>query len=205
MQIKLCIPKRKTLHENFKQGDVLFGLLDPRYEVGKQLSDKGYTHVYANDLNSPAVKLAVNRTTNKKAKPQLDSNQFAHFRLLRRNLKYLKRQPGRPVPLMKDDPKLGASYRRACKLLLINRSVKRTYKTHVITKGIDWRRVCTKRKSDLGVTNSEMRAAFRDAVRHGKNRHILFYDQDLKLMNKPPWEQEENKELFEGYRKTFTV
>lgn len=69
-----------------------------------------------------------------------------------------------------------------------------------MTSGLDWRRVCDKNKSGLGVTDSEIRAAFRDELRHGKNPNIFFYNQDLELLPAPPWQLPENKGIFKSYR-----
>jgi len=189
-----------TIFDKFKQGDLVYGLIKPRDAVTEKLTKQGFTYTYANKLNDPAVSLVMKGSSRREAEKTLDYTQTKHFRFLRRHADYLKRLPGRTIPLMHDDPRCGAAYRRACKLLLINRDPDRKYKTHVMTKDIDWRRVCDKTKSGLGVTDSEMRAAFRDEIRHGRNPNILFYDAELNLLSAPPWEKPELAGIFQSYR-----
>lgn len=105
----------------FKQGDLVYGLAQPRDKVLEVLTKEKYTHAYANALNDPAIDLVMNNTSRSKAEKRLDEQQFKHFRFLRKHRAYLERTPGRAVPLMQDRPREGAAYRRSCKLLLINR------------------------------------------------------------------------------------
>ena len=189
----------KDLYENFRQGDIVYGLLTPRNIVNDELHKRGYTNTYTNALNDPAVRLAMNSTLPAKATEELSQAQYKHFLFLSKHREYLNREPGRTIPNMLEDRRLGAGCRRACKLLLINRDPERTYHAHVITTDIDWKRVCDKKKSGLGVTDSEMRSAYRDARLHGKNPHILFYDKHLRLLETPPWEQPKIAEEFARY------
>ena len=148
------------LFDKFKRGDIVFGLAKPRDEVITELQKKGHTQTFANALNDPAVSLVLNKTIHRDAKRQLNTRQYKHYCFLRKNSKYLQRKPGRPLPLMQDRHEMGAAYRRACKLLLTSRDPKRTYNAHVVIKDIDLGRVCDKTKSGLGVTDSEIRAAY---------------------------------------------
>ena len=194
------LPQKKVdLYSNFKQGDLLYGLLTPRAKPLKELEKKGFTNVYANALNLPAVELVIDGVPPDEAKRKLNAAQFQHYQFLSKHREYLKRHPGKTLPNMLDSPEHGAGYRRACKLLLINRDLSRTYNAHVVIQDIDWSRVCDKKKSGLGVTDSEMRAAYRDAKANGINPHIFFYDRDHKLLKTPPWEQPGIKEDFDRY------
>lgn len=190
------------LYDSFRQGDLVFGLLEPRDVVIDQLGQRHYTHTYTNELNKKVVSMVVKkRTPCRKELQQLDSSQLKNFHFLSKHSAYLLRRPGKPVPLHADDDDqtLGCAFRRACKLLLINRDSDRVFRAHILTEGIDWERVCDKEKSKLGVTDSEMRAAFRDYKAHGKNPHILFYDAKLNLMDEAPWEKPDIKPMFEKY------
>lgn len=65
--------------------------------------------------------------------------------------------------------------------------------------GVDWKRVCEKDKSDIGVTNSELRAAYRDEKKHGVNPHIIFYNNEHKRLKQAPWHNKEIAPYFEEY------
>jgi hypothetical protein len=199
-------PKKVQLVDNFKQGDILFGLMSARGPEKKLLKAKGFTDIIANDLNSIAVQIAIDETATLKTnnKPKSDS----HLEFLKRHKDYLTKPDGKPFPNSKLKPRVSAAFRRACKLLLINREPDRTINAHIIIKNINWKRVCNKtklphNKACAGITSSEMRAAYRDYVRSGPNPHIFFYDRNNNLMPQPPWELEKYKPVFERYRATF--
>jgi hypothetical protein len=125
--------------------------------------------------------------------------------VLLKYIPYLRKEGGKAIASRPLEPKIGAAYRRACKLLLTNREATRTSVAHVVLTGIDWMRVTDKKASGLGVTDSELRAAYRDEVRHGKNRFILFYDPDLRLLADSPWKTGEAKVAFERYRAEMLI
>lgn len=180
----------------FRPGDLVYGLLKARNVVADELIKNGFRYVVANDLNESVVQHAVTGT---KPVDGFSQRKNQHFQFLKRFKDYLKRKPTKPVPLMKDNPLVGGAFRRACKLLLINRELDRNYKTHMVTQRVDWRRVFDKK--DTGVTNSEFRAAYRDYKKHGRNPFILFYDANNELMQQAPWEKPEIAPYFEAYDK----
>ena len=188
-----------TVYDNFKQGDVLFGLVDERYEVDKKLKTSNYHHTVANRLNSPAVDKIIKGKESAEDLAELDAEQKTHYQLLLKHKDYLTKQPGKPIQTI-SEPIASAAYRRACKLLLINRDPERTYNAHFITNNVFWKRVCA--KTDNGVTNSELRAAYRDYLKNGRNPHIFFYDSNHKQMQRLPWEQEQFKHHWNEYNKT---
>lgn len=194
-----------SVFDNFKQGDLLFGLLEPRNKVMdaiiKQNSD--FHHMVANDLNEPVIKRVINNDVLVVNKSELGSEEEKHFMFLSKHREYLLRQPGKTLSHMSSEPIIGAAIRRACKLLLINREPDRTSRVHVITDGIVWKNVCDKPQSGLRITNSEMRAAYRDYKRNGLNPHLFFYDVNKKLMPAPPWKLPQFKHHWEKYDKAM--
>lgn len=82
------------------------------------------------------------------------------------------------------EPNVSAAFRRACKLLLINRDSGRNYTAHMVLGDIDWNQVTD--KTNQGITNSELRAAYRDASLHGKHPNILFYNRRLESTQEHP-------------------
>jgi hypothetical protein len=186
-------PVSKSLYANFKQGDLVFGLAKSQEIAIENLSRRGFTFTYANSLNNPVMEIALDKR--RAPREGLESATSAHLQFLRRHKAYLLRPGGRPIPAV-PDPVIGPAYRRACKLLLISRERDRTSIAHVIVAGIDWGRVINKAAYDLGVTNSEMRAAFRDHLRFGRNPHILFYGEDFQLLSELPWARVPAPSLF---------
>lgn len=179
----------------FQQGDVLFGLLKPRNEVGEQLESKGFTYVYANNLNNPVVEAVVDQAGSDEIK-KFDLTQQKHFNFLNKHRDYLVRAGGKPFGT---GYKYSPAYRRACKLILNKRT--NHFRAHFVTQDIDWERVCDKNKSDKGITDSELRSAYRNFTQKGINRNILFYDKDNRLLTaeKPPWRHKKNKKHWRLY------
>lgn len=188
-----------SLYDNFKRGDLVFGLAKPRDTVIKILTKGGYTHTYSNALNGSVVELVIAGTADAKTLYALDEIQRNHYYFLLKHRDYLLRKPGKEIPARPGEPEIGAAYRRACKLLLTNRDTSRMSCAHVVISDIDWARVCDKEKSGLGVTDSEMRAAYRDHRTHGKNPNIFFYDAELTLLKESPWELPSVAEHFSRY------
>lgn len=186
-------PISGSLYANFKQGDLVFGLAKPQKIAIDHLEERGFTFTFANALNNPVVEIAIDKAP--MPREGLESAKRAHLEFLLRHKAYLLRHGGRPIPALLD-PVIGPAYRRACKLLLISRESGRRATAHVIVAGIDWDRVIHKTASDLGVTNSEMRAAFRDHIRFGRNPHILFYGEDFRLLSELPWAKVPAPSLF---------
>lgn len=196
----------KSIFDNFKQGDIVFGLLAPRQEVINKLAASGFQHTFANSLNTPTISLVLNQAPEEEKNAtqisQLDPAQKQHFEFLNKHKDYLLFEPGKSVPTMKDtNPKVGAAYRRACKLLLINRE-NRTHTAHFVTKGIFWKRICDKTIDNVSVTASELRAAYRDYKENGAHPFIKFYDENNNEMPKPPWKMKEFRMHWENYNKT---
>ena len=189
----------KTLENNFKQGDILFGLNEPRNVVSKTLQAKGHTDTDADTINLTIVERVISETSSSDAQEGLNASHLKHYSFLFGYRDYLKKKPGKSLLSLTDNPELGAAHRRACKLWLINRDPGRTYNAHVITTGINWKRVCDKTLSGSGVTDSEMRAAYRDRIKKGPNPHIFFYNEKLELLEAPPWEKENIKQEFDNY------
>src|SRR3990167_2846182 len=124
----------------FKQGDLLFGLRGPCDALGSELVKKGFHHIYANTLNAPAVDLALKSGDKTQAIRKLDDYQYKHYYFLNERRTYLLRKPGKPIPNVGIN---SPAYRRACKLLLINRKDKNNH-AHFITDKMDMARVCDK-------------------------------------------------------------
>jgi hypothetical protein len=175
-----------TLYENFKQGDLLFGLFEERNKVSHIIKEKGFHHTIANKLNNSVVDMVVKGSPAKAKIDKLEPEKHQHYTFLSKHRDYLIRQPGKPIPSV-TDPLVSAAYRRACKLLLINREPNRKSNAHFITNNIIWKRTCTKSLSQQGITDSEIRAAYRDYQTNGSNPHIFFYDSQYRQMKQPPW------------------
>lgn len=189
--------KSSTIHilDVFKQGDLIFGLNNEhRGKIDDALEEKNYDYYYANQLNTPAVGLVV---ANSKQIQNLNSNQKKHYHFLMSLRSYLIRPQGKPVPSMQDQPVKGSAYRRACKAIV--RNANQDQSVHFELTGLDIARVCKKEKDDLGVTNSELRAAYRQAMKEGENPHLFFYLDGKSCP--PPWKQPKFQEYWLGYEK----
>lgn len=187
-----------SILNQFKQGDLVFGLLKPRNEVVAKLEAAGCHHMTANTLNMPTVKLIVDKVENT---DKLDAPQKKHYNFLKKREKYLLFKPGKTLPSMPDEPELGAAIRRSCKLLLVNHEQDRPT-VHVVTQKIDWEHVFVNGKKDCGITDSEMRACYRDFKEHGRHPNILFYNAENRLQSKLPWEEDPKvKQYCEEYDK----
>lgn len=176
-----------SIYNNFKQGDVVFGLYWPRALVIERLGLNGFTVTYAEALTRPTVSYIMENASKKEMKKLIpEQKQFAKF--LQKHVDYLKRDGGKHFGATSEkDQKLDAAYRRACKLLLINRDTDRTYRAHFILNDLDWKRVCDNKQSGISVTGSELRAAYRDYRKNGPNQFIFFYNNDHSC--RAPWNQ----------------
>ncbi len=179
-----------TVFTHFRQGDVIFGLIDERFKVEKQLLKQGYSDLVANNLNESVI---MSLSNNKEIRFQGKWHIDYHAKLLTKHKDYLFKPNGKPIPQSKDPAAISAAFRRACKLMVIHRSRDRVSNVHIITKGIDWKRLCHKVKPGdasvcAGITNSEIRAIYRDEKRHGLHPNIFFYDNDQVMMKKRPWD-----------------
>lgn len=195
-----------SVYNRFKQGDLLYGFSDLRVEIGTRLFVKGFRDLFANDYNEEVIDALLAGKTEKEIKQdekKFPPNKSSHFHFLSKFKNYLLRKPYKLLPSKADDLKTATAIRRACKLLLINREGKRS--THMLTKDVDWKRVCNKKRlngdQDLSVTYSELRAAFRDHQLYGENPHIFFYDKHHRLMKEPPWKDPDIAPLFAEYEK----
>lgn len=177
-----------SVYNEFSQGDLVFGLQEPQQTVAKRLAQQGFHHTYAQTLNGKTVSKLIKTST---VATPLAPEEEAHFDFLQQHQAYVLRSPpGKPLPVLADNPVLGSAFRRACKLLLMNRDPDRTSRAHVVTDKVDWARVCDKRLSKGGITDSELRAAYRDYLKHGDHPHIFFYDSRHRR-TLAPWKQPE--------------
>jgi hypothetical protein len=184
-------PTTSVLNQ-FQQGDLLFGLRQHIQPIANKLRSHYFMDVVANDRIQPGIPDLVNKRFNRHNPPVWGITKQSHYLYWLRHRHYLLKSGGKPLP----DDNGSPAFRRACKLLLIDRHLSRKWRCHFITRGFNFKRACL--KSDKGVTSSEMRAAFRDDKRHGKNPNILFYNRHNCLAS-PPWQTRDNKAYFEQY------
>lgn len=190
--------KITTLYDNFQQGDLIFGLNSFVKPIHQKLRQDGFHHYYCNSLNGSVVSSVVLETPPSNT---LDSSEKKHYQFLLRHKEYLQYPGGKPLPTGSMEPNVSAAFRRACKLLLINRDSGRNYTAHMVLGDIDWNQVTD--KTNQGITNSELRAAYRDASLHGKHPNILFYNRRLES-TQAPWNEKSNKKVFTEYEHTRT-
>lgn len=186
-----------NLYDYFQHGDLVFGLNSFLRPVHNELRQRGFHHYYCIALNGDVVPAVVLESPCPK---NLDTAEKKHYQFISKHKEYLQRSSGKPIRSSTLEPCVSAAFRRACKLLLTNRDSDRNYKAHVVLGDIDWDLVCD--KTNQGITNSELRAAYRDASLHGQHPNILFYNKDLKPSKDLPWHEEHNKKIFEEYEKT---
>ena len=192
-------PQTKTLINNFQEGDLVYGLAEPRARIVAELKKLGYTYLFANTLNDKLVSLVIRQES-----PEgLADRKLSHFHFLNSQREYLIKPNGKPILAMRKSNDVSAAYRRSCKATLIRRDDRR-YNVHFLLEGIDWERICTKKFDDTlddSVTASELRAAYRDFLQHGVHPNIIFYDQHLRPLDKAPWERPELVLFFDAYNK----
>jgi hypothetical protein len=181
---------------------LLFGLAQPPSAVNEKLKAQGFHHTLANNLNATTVPMITEmQIANEVMIASFPVPQQQHFHLLNTHHSYMLRPHGKPISSVFDThPVTSAAFRRACKLLLIHRDPNRTSTAHVITKEILWKKLCSKTLTQTGVTDSEIRTAYRDYLRCGHNPHIIFYDKTLKQMPLAPWMLENYKHHFDKYK-----
>ena len=180
----------KTIYDNFKQGDLIFGLLSETTPVIKELRKRNFTHIIAQDLNDTTIEDLYH---NKRAFLELPKHKHRLYLINHRD--YLFKSPQKPLPhdrAKKSNWPISGAYRRSCKLLICNRHPKRAYVSHVVLKNVDWDRVFNKKNADGsindGITNSELRAAYRDYCNHGVHPWMKFYNEKLMELDAPPWD-----------------
>lgn len=185
-------PSPIKLVDHFKQGDLLFGLRTEVRSVSfKALDSLNFSDFTAPDLNCPTVSVLVKEETSKFE--DLSSVQKMHYRFLERWKSYLMGDGGKNINTVKN-PVKGAAIRRACKLLIWKAS--QSQRIHFEIGDTDFKRACA--KEDTGVTNSEIRAAFRQSINYGNNSHVIFYKKGIQTS--PPWEDPDYKKYFDDYR-----
>ena len=187
-----------SIYNNFRQGDMVFGLKKPLWRIIDKLAQHGFTYTYARSLNAGMVGQVVNNVNiSDEDFCKLEFEKQEHYLFLMTYKGYLLREPGKSTASLKDnDPKLGAAIRRACKLLA-NPDKFKSHRAHIELDGINWEFVCNKNKTGLGVTNSELRSIYRDFANKGPNPNVFFYNKNVKC--KPPWEQDEIKSHWDAY------
>lgn len=187
-----------SIFNQFEQGDLIFGLTKVKNEVAPKLSQHGYTFLNAQSLNEKVVKMIVYGCTQNDIS-QLSKEEQKHYYFLKKHSKYLLKADGRPLRESDTDVRLSAVFRRVCKLILVNRDPKRTRTVHVLTKGLKWDRLWDKKKSGFGITDSEVRAAYRDFLKHGENPHIVFYNEKHRMKTDFPWNSKKTKKEVKVY------
>jgi hypothetical protein len=196
---KIETPEKNSIFDKFKQGDIIFGLQNTREKVNERITEKGFHHTTANTLNNNVVEMAVKGNVNEKEINKLEPAKREHFNFLNQHHQYLITPGGKPIKGSTNPPLISSAYRRACKLLLISRNADRKHDAHFITKDIIWKQVCRKEISKDGITDSELRAAYRDHTKNGPNPHVFFYNEQNKIMNQPPWELHQFKHHWKHY------
>jgi hypothetical protein len=202
----LRLSKPLKVYDMFKQGDVVFGLIRERNKVAVVLEKSGHINVVANDLNTPKVEEVIRQ---QKTSLSNDPHVRYHHQLLDIHTQYLSKPGGKPIPTCDASGAISAALRRGCKLLLVNRDPGRISNAHFITNGIDWRRLCYKydavaQKPCHATTGSEIRAVYRDEKQNGRNPHIFFYDKNLIVMKKRPWDTMAFGKYFHDYQQSRT-
>ena len=197
-----------TLYTLFAQGDLVFGLSTLIGHVHKELSDRGFTSYTAESLNAITIDNIYNKSIDRLEEPKRSHRVF-----LNRHRDYLFKPGGKPLPptptRAMTNQITSSSYRRACKLLINNRDEPSRRRIHILTTGVDWQRVFKKFNADgtidAGITNSELRSAFRDWFKNGVNPRITFYDADLKPFSQLPWLSREVAPLTQYYKQALAA
>ena len=185
-----CFNQMKLL-DHFKQNDLIFGLnatIYYRHQACVELK-KQHTYYIANHLNMPAIQYVLNLDLIKVN--DLAEYQKKHYEFLMTHRNYLTRPDGKGLKT-ETDKEFGAAIRRACKLLVCSANEER--RIHFELDGMNIERVCKADRNDLGISNSELKAAYRKAR---NNSHLFFY-----LKGQPvaaPWDVAENQKLFQQY------
>ena len=190
----------ETLLSRFKQGDLIYGIGDnpsSRYrdEAICNLKSNKFHHIISGDLNREAIPLITNfQKEEEESKISfLSKEEKEHYHFLERHRSYLTQEGGK-IRSEKNDPLFDSILRRACKLLIWHAS--ENSRIHFELSGIDMTRVCL--KQDKGITGSELRAAYRDSKKQGKNNpFVFFYINGIPC--DPPWEQEQYRNLWDSY------
>lgn len=184
----------RNLLTKFKQGDLFFGLSTSNEETIDKLKMRKFHHTYANTLNGRTIPIVVDQTP---IPNDLSPEELAHINFLSQHRDYLLAPGGKPVPKHKNDPNPthGIAFRRACKILVTK--AEKTRRVHFELDKIDLARTCNISSRDDGVTNSELRALYRDAQKNGPNPHVFFYNRGRSV--KAPWLQRGKKRLWKEY------
>ena len=166
---------RPTLYENFRQGDLLFGLSGKIRYKSIKLERLGFSNVEARDLNVPMIERFVKNELDKRYRRRLSFVHQRHLQLLEEHRDYILRSGGKDPWDAKDktERQINVAIRRACKLL-ITTSKKEKRKIHIETDGMNMKRICEKLIAggkDNSVSGGEMRAAFRA----GDDADVIYY------------------------------
>jgi hypothetical protein len=191
---------KDSVFNQFKQGDILFGLLEPRNKIDERLEEKKFEFTCVSEYNKTTMKLLIH--PNEEKIKALNPTQAAYYQFLVKHKDYLLRErPGaKKLPRSKEYSIEDAAIRRSCKLLLIDNSPERKSHAHMTLTDVDFSKTCDKKKSKGGVTDSEYRAAFRYWQKYGKHPFIHFYDKNNRETI-PPWEQPSLSQYWEHYDK----
>lgn len=180
------------LIHNFKNGDLLFGLSKTLTTYNVLTRMRGLDYIIGNDLNGPVIREIL---SHRPPHASFTPHQKAHYEFLLSHRDYLTKKGGRPIPNHRSEPALGVAFRRGCKLLVLSANEHR--RIHFELDGLDIKRVCDRRKDDFGVTNSELRALYKDHIERGTNPHVFFYRNGIQC--KAPWDEKDNEAHWKAY------
>jgi len=141
----------------------------------------------------PAVQYILQNADNKMIQG-LTTYQKAHYEFLKKHKGYLTKSGGKPLSISPDDRELDVAIRRACKLLVCSANENR--RIHFELDHINIERICKAEPTDLGITNSEINAAYRNAK---DNPHLFFYMQGESVPAPAPWNNPDNVQHFQKY------
>lgn len=196
LKAKTSKPKPSSLLDDFKQGDLLFGLANERKPYTDKLRERKNTYYSANHLNIPLVDTFLNTGLTEEKVQDLPEKEASHARLLLKHSALLTK-PGGKDPWGEQTPeekKKGVVIRRACKLLVKTAKENQSVGAiRFVLDGIDIQRVCTKQTADgmidTSITSGELRAAYR--TRHKNRGAIRFYKEGQRVH--APWRKKTDK------------
>jgi len=192
VSVSLPTKKNVSLIEKFRQGDLIFGLLESiRSKWDSSIEKLGIKNYYANALNQDVVGFIIRGAETVQIE-KLHNKAQDHYYALKASGR-LEKPGGRPIA-GEGEKNINIGFRRACKFLVEN--AKSSQRVHFELDMVKFDRV-TQKPHDDGVTNSELRAAYRNEKKNGKNPFLLFYYQGEPCL--APWNDPEHKEKWDNY------
>ncbi|OGT30669.1 MAG: hypothetical protein A3E87_06825 [Gammaproteobacteria bacterium RIFCSPHIGHO2_12_FULL_35_23] len=186
-----------TLADYFQQGDLIYGLAEGIRAVIEILQAAGFIYVDAASLNIPLVEKVITDEITPEYRATLTSEELEHLALLSKYKNTLLRSGGiNPWPQDKESPKLNIAIRRACKLL-IREAENQKRAIHVITDGMNFKRICEKHDEkglpDVSISGGEIRTAYK----YRRFKQVYFYFRGKRTL--PPWEKTAFASHFKHY------